>query len=407
MFAFGVIFLRKLDFPNWKGIMMEYLFYIPTKIYHGAGKLNILHTLEMPGKKALIVTTKGKSVERLGYLGRLCEQLQMAKISYCCFREVSTNPTTEDVAKGVAVVKENGCDFIVGLGGGSALDAAKAIALVATNGGDIWDYEQMLSGAGKPVEQIPLPLIAIPTTAGTGSEADAGFVINNIVTKQKNGIGSPYSFPQISIVDPELMASVPPLFTAFQGFDVLFHAIECYLSKGATPISDALVLETVRRVATFLPRAVADGSDMEARDEMAIASTMAGMIISTSALSLAHAIEHSLSGVCPELTHGCGLLLIGSAYLRRCAGIPACSERMIRLADAMGRENPTEPVELVNAFETLEKKCGVANLKMSDYGIVPDDFPRIAEGSHGRGYYNDLGGATDEEVVKILNASYR
>ena len=344
-------------------------------------------------------------MERFGYLQRLCDELEAAGAAYSIFREVSSNPTTENIADGVQQVLQEGCDFVVALGGGSALDAGKAIALVAANGGEIWDYDKNF-GKGKPVEKMPLPLIAIPTTAGTGSEADAGFVINNLQKGLKDGIGSPYSFPVLSIVDPELMVSLPPMLTAYQGFDVLFHAMECYFNRNATPFSDALVPETVRRVAEFLPRAIKDGYDLEARDQMAIASTMAGMCLSTAGTALQHAIEHSLSGVYPDLIHGCGLLLINRAYLHRCSEKPVLRDRMLGLARAMGVEAPKSPQDLIDAMEKLRVQCGMADLKMQDFGMSPDSFSKVVAGSHGKGFYNDLGQSTNEEVLRILNESY-
>lgn len=144
------------------------------------------------------------------------------------------------------------------------MDAAKSIALIAVNDGDYWDYIPSGTGKGKSVSNRPLPIVAITTTAGTGSEADAGTVITNEKTHEKTGFVHPDLFPALSIVDPELMLTVPPLFTAFQGFDALFHSVEGYVSNGTNLMSDMYALEAIKHISRYLPRAVADGSDLKA-----------------------------------------------------------------------------------------------------------------------------------------------
>lgn len=164
--------------------------------------------------------------------------------------------------------------MIVALGGGSVMDAAKAIAVVASNGGDYWDYIPCGTGKGKAVAETPLPIVAITTTAGTGSETDAGCVITNAETHEKTGFVHPGLFPVLAVVDPELMLTVPPKFTAFQGFDALFHSTEAYISNAANLMSDMYVLNAIENVARYLPRAVADGSDLEARTRVAWGNTL-------------------------------------------------------------------------------------------------------------------------------------
>lgn len=383
---------------------MDYRYYLPTEILFGAGALGRLHERKLPGKHGLLVTTAGKSVRRLGYLDRVEEELSQTGAVCTVFDKVSPNPTRENVMEGAAVAKAAGCDFLIALGGGSAIDAAKAIAVMAVNNGDCWDYVRDGSGMGLPLEKKPLPLIAIPTTAGTGSEADSGCVLSYPQRKEKVSFGTVWSFPVLSVVDPELMVSVPPKLTAYQGFDVLFHGMECYLSRAATPLSDLLCLDAIQRVVKFLPRAVSQGDDLEAREEMAWASTEAGMCLTYSGLTAQHSLEHALSGFYPELPHGAGLILIGRAYLARCARQTAYQERMEKLAIAMGAEPDGQGA--VKALEELMECCGVGTLKMSHFGIERKVLEAVAEQSIDRRYANERAPLSWEEALEILEQSY-
>lgn len=383
---------------------MNYRYYLPTDILFGPGVLDRLHEKRLPGRHALVVTTAGKSVKRLGYLDRLCRELTLSGVRYTLYDKVCPNPTRDNVMEGAALARQAGCDFLVALGGGSAIDAAKGMAVMAVNDGDCWDYVRDGSGKGLPLGEKPLPLIAVPTTAGTGSEADAGCVISYPERKEKVSFGTPWSFPAISVVDPELMCSVPPRLTAYQGFDVLFHVVECYISRAATPLSDLICLDAVRRVVSFLPRAVAQGDDMEARTEMAWASTEAGMCLTHSSLTAQHSLEHALSGFYPELTHGAGLILISRAYLRRCAGQEAYRERMTALARAMGAE--PSPQGVLDALEKLMAQCGVAELRMSQFGITRETLGAVAEKSVDRRYANERAPLSLKEAQAILEQSY-
>ena len=227
---------------------MNFDMYVPTHTLFGAGMLNHLHSQKMPGKKALLVISNGKSTKINGYLKRTEEQLQKAGVEFTIFDQIEANPLKSTVMAGGNAARTNGCDFIVALGGGSVMDASKAIAVMATNDGDYWDYIPSGSGKGKIITNVPLPIIAITTTAGTGSETDPGCVITNETTHEKTGFVHPALFPVLAIVDPELMLSVPPKFSAYQGFDALFHSIEAYVSNGANLMSDMYALTAIENV---------------------------------------------------------------------------------------------------------------------------------------------------------------
>lgn len=349
---------------------MSFDYHIPTKILFGAGKLNQLAEEKLPGKKALIVMSNGGSMRKHGYLQRLKDLLTRQGVESIIYDKIQPNPIKEHVMEGAAVAKDNGCDFVIALGGGSPIDAAKAIAVMAVNPGDYWDYIPSGSGKGQPIPGGALPIVAITTTAGTGTEADPWTVITN--GDEKIGFGHPpHTFPVISVVDPELMVSIPPHLTAYQGFDTFFHAAEGYIANVATPMSDIYALESIRLVAEYLPVAVADGSNLEAREKVALANTLSGMVESTSCCISEHSLEHAMSGLHPELPHGAGLIMLSEAYFSHFA--PHCKPRYAKMAQAMGG------TDFIEELMALQEKCGVRGLKMSDYGITGDELETIAK----------------------------
>lgn len=215
------------------------------------------------------------------------------------FDKIQPNPTEHHVMEGAALAKAEGCDFVIGLGGGSIIDSAKAIAVMATNEGTFWDYVSGGTGGGKAVPVTPLPIVAITTTAGTGTEADPWAVITN-PEGEKIGFGYDGTFPVLSIVDPDLMMSVPEKLTAYQGFDALFHSTEGYINRYTNPINDLYALKAIELIGKSLAKAVNNGSDKEAREDVALANTLSGMSESIGGCTSEHAMEHPLSGKIPN-----------------------------------------------------------------------------------------------------------
>ncbi len=293
---------------------MNFSYYIPTNIFFGPGSLNQLSQIHLPGKKGLIVLSAGPSMKKHGYLDRVVQLLHSNGTESVVFDKILPNPIRRHVMEGAELARAEKCDFIIGLGGGSSIDSAKSIAVMAKNPGDYWDYIGGGSGKGKPVSGGVLPIVAITTTAGTGTEADPWTVITHEERQEKIGFGTPETFPCISIVDPELMISVPPLLTAYQGFDAFFHAAEGYISKIANPVSDMYALKSISLLNTYLPAAVKNGSDMEARTNIALANTLSGFVESTSSCTSEHSMEHALSAFHPSLPHGAGLIMLSQSY---------------------------------------------------------------------------------------------
>lgn len=388
--------------------MKKFQYYIPTKILFGKGMLNKLGKMRLPGKKALIVISNGTSMKRLGYLDRVKSLLQDNNCEYEVFDEVKPNPTYENVMNGSKLSREKGCDFVIGLGGGSSIDAAKSISIMSTNEGDYWDYIHGGSGKGMKMRSTPLPVIAITTTAGTGTEADPWTVITKEDTKEKIGYGNDKTFPIISIVDPELMMSVPSKLTAYQGFDALFHATEGYLAKISNEMSDMYALKSIELVGRSLRDAVNDGSNEEARGMMALANTLSGFVESTSSCISEHSLEHALSAFHPELVHGAGLIMISEAYYR--FFMDKTPERFVKMARALGRENATEPEEFIEELVSLQKDCDVYGMKLSDYGIKREELSVYVDNA-----FETMGGLFEldpytlskEDALKILKESYK
>lgn len=393
-------------------MIKPFTIYMPTKIIFGAGKLEALATEKLPGKKALIVITAGKSMRQNGYLDRAIEYLEKNGAAAVVFDKILPNPIEEHVLEGAALAKKEGCDFVLGLGGGSSIDSAKAIAVMAKNPGRYWDYIHGGAGKGRPVANGVLPIVAIPTTAGTGTEADPWTVITNMDTKEKIGFGTPETFPALSIVDPELMLTVPPKLTAFQGMDAFFHAAEGYLANISQPVSDLYALDSIRLITEYLPRAVKDGSDMEARAALAWASCQSGLVESTSSCISEHSMEHALSAFHPDLPHGAGLILLSVAYFsffakKTPARFPAMARAMGRDVDALPEIE--RPMAFVTALKKLIKDIGMADMKLSDYGVSKSEAPALAENAmDAMGFLFTLDPYTlsKEEVIEIFEGCF-
>jgi len=389
---------------------MAFTHFVPTKILFGRGQIKKLHEQNLPGKKALIVISCGTSTRKYGYLDTVVSELTQAGKEHVVFDQIQANPTKTNVMDGAACARENECDFIIGLGGGSCLDASKAIAIMATNEGDYWDYIHGGTGKGSPVKNAPLPMVAITTTAGTGTEADPWAVVTNEVTNEKIGFGMESTFPVLSVVDPEMMTTVPPAFTAYQGFDALFHSVEGYISKAANAMSDMFALEAIRNVAANLEQAIKDGTDIHAREKVALGNTLSGFVESIGGVTSQHSLEHALSAAHPKLPHGAGLIMISRAFFTHFAKSGCCDERMITMAKAMGKTEASAAMDFVDALVELQQACGVAELKMSDYGMKQEDlaqYARDARATMGKLFECDPIPLSDEDSTAIFEASFR
>lgn len=389
---------------------MKFDFNNPTRILFGSGKLNELGSQKLPGKKALLLMSSGKSAKVSGAYDRTLKQLNNAGVEVAEFAKVMENPVKEMIMDGAAFAKENSCDFIVALGGGAVLDSAVAIAAMATNPGDLWDYVNGGTGKGKSLINPGLPIVTITLTAGTGSEINCWGVISNIKTNEKIGFGYPELTPVLAIVDPELMKTVPPKYTAYQGFDALFHNTEVMMSNGVNVLSETIALSAIENIAKYLPRAVENGDDLEAREHVAYGSTMAGISMQLTSTTAQHSMEHAMSAYHHNLPHGAGLIMISKAFAQFFIEKHACDGQFIKMANAMGIEHADKPEDFITALVKLQEACGVADLKMSDYGITKDEFMTLAVNARqtmGGLFLANPCSMSDEECAGIFEKSYR
>lgn len=396
---------------------MSFNFAVTTNAQFGAGKLNDLHTmLNMPGalvqgKKALVVISNGKSTRANGYLDRLERELKQAHAEYVIFDRISANPTKPVVEEGGRFAKENACDFIVALGGGSVIDASKAIGIMAANeSDDLWDYVMFGTGKKNWPPMPSLPIVAIPTTAGTGSETDGGAVITNPVTQEKTGVFGTGTMPVLTVIDPELMTSVPAGFKAYQGFDALFHSTEGFISNKRNEMSRMVAAEAIRNVSGNLAQAIREPDNVEAMSKVAFGSYLSGIQMCVGSCTSAHPLEHALSAYHEALPHGAGLIMISKAFYSFFIKKGLYEDRFIEMAQLMGMPEADKPEDFITALVKLQEDCGVAELKMSDYGITPDEFPKMAQNAKdtlGVNFLNDPCMLSNEDCIAIYRASYK
>ncbi|ORX22205.1 alcohol dehydrogenase [Thermoanaerobacterium sp. PSU-2] len=377
----------------------NFTYFMPTEIIFGPGTLEKLATVKLPGKKALLVIGSGNSMRKHGYLDRVVNYLKQNGVDYIVYDKILPNPIAEHVAEGAKVAKDNGCDFVIGLGGGSTIDSSKAIAVMTKNPGDYWDYVSGGSGKGMEVKYGALPIVAIPTTAGTGTESDPWAVVTKTETNEKIGFGCKYTYPTLSIVDPELMVSIPPKFTAYQGMDAFFHSVEGYLATVNQPGSDVLALQSISLITENLPKAVEDGNNMEARTALAWASTAAGIVESLSSCISHHSLEHALSAYHPEIPHGAGLIMLSVSYFSFMAS--KAPERFVDIAKAMGEEIVGGTVEeqamcFINGLKKLIRNIGMEDLNLSSFGVTKDEATKL-----GKNAMDTMGGLFNVDPYKL------
>ncbi len=398
----------------------SYTFFAQTRVFFGAGKLAELGDAPLPGRRALVVTTGGKSVKANGYLDRTLAELDRAGVSHVLFDRIEPNPLRKTVNDGGWLAHTEGCDFVLALGGGSVMDGCKGICAVAANpviaadgtesARDIWDYVMGGTARGMHIQNDPLPLVCVTTTAGTGSEVDAGAVISCEENDEKLRLGDPRLMPVLAVVDPELMLTVPARLTAFQGFDALFHSVECFIANNHNPMGDMICREGIRNAAAALPTCVNEGSDIDARTELAFANTLGGYAMVCSGCCGCHGTEHAMSAHHHDLPHGAGLIMIARAYHQHMIDVHACDERYIEMARLMGDASASEPADFIAELERLMATCHVDDLKMSDWGITEDELDAMATNglsTNAALYAHDPSPLSHDDVLAILRASFR
>ncbi|MCR5536941.1 MAG: iron-containing alcohol dehydrogenase [Succinivibrio sp.] len=389
---------------------LNFTFFNPTKLLFGTGALGSLHREKLPGRKALLLLSSGNSVHTNGSYDQTIAELKQAQVDYAEFAKIMENPLMEVVEEAGAFARNQGCDFIVALGGGAVLDSAVAVAVMATNPGRLWDYVIGGSGKAQPIRQQPLPIVTIATSSGTASEMNEWGVICNEQQHEKIGFGTPLCKPVLAVVDPKYMLTVPPRYTAFQGFDAFFHNEEVLISTGLNVLSEAISLSAVENITAWLPVAVKDGQNLEAREHVAYGSSIAALSMQLTSTTAQHSMEHAMSAYHRNLPHGAGLIMISTAFAEFFIRKHACDERFVKLARAMGAAGDVKPEDFLVKLVELQEQCGVAELKMSDYGIEKAECAVLAKNARltmGGLYPANPCTLTDADVTAIFERAYR
>ena len=346
---------------------MEFRYHLPVNLVFGRGKAkDIGKEAAHYGSKALIVTG-GSSAKRSGLLERVLAALEQQGIRWLLFDKAVPNPTTVIAAEGADTAKFYGCDMVIALGGGSVIDCAKAIAFMTCNPGDVNDYIY-----NRKQGTDALPLIAVPTTCGTGSEGNGFAVLTNPETGDKKSLRSPLIIPAVSIIDSELMQTMPPAGLASVGFDALCHSMEAYLSKNAQPMTDMLALQGIRLIAHGLPEVYHGCEDASAWDAVTWASTIGGMVIHTAGVTLPHGMEHPASGL-KNIVHGKGLAALTPVITD--ASCTEAPERYAEISRLLGGSTASDCGDMLRRF--LSEIGLLTNL--SEQGITAEDIPWMTE----------------------------
>lgn len=390
--------------------MYHFDFYMPAKVLFGAGRLQSLHEEKLPGKKALIATTNGKSVKKYGYLAALEKELDTAGIAYELFDQIRPNPTSDNVMDGAALAKKTGCDFAIALGGGSVMDCCKAVSLAAVYDGDVWNDFWAKAGT---IEVQPLPLGIIMTVSGTGSEMNGGAVITNEDVKVKTGRDYMELNARFALLDPLYTYTVPKLQMVSGAFDSFTHMMETYFSApDADNVSDSINEALMKSVVRNLRKAIENPEDYEARSNLVWLSTMAEnriLKLGKKGDFQGHILEHSL-GAFTNCNHGCGLAVLLPVYYRHIK--VAGAEKFARFASEVWGISPEgkTTAELANdgveALASFVKEIGLPTT-LRELGMTDDQrewLPQIAAGCVvSPGSYKHLEG---DEILAIFEEAW-
>lgn len=376
----------------------DYKFFVPIKFYSGYGRFSDLGKLsDGVGKKFLLVTGKS-AMKKMGYTDKAVKMLRENGKEVILFDQVEPNPTTDMVTDGATLSVKESCDAVIGLGGGSPMDAAKAIAVTAGNGGNIWDYRQERDASKT------LPIIAIPTTSGSGTDGDRYFVITNKEKNSKKGFATDYTYPSISIMDPELTMELPVQVTKDTAMDALGHSFEAFVSCGSVnAMSNLVSLNAIRLIFDNLPRVVKSGNDKQARSALMLAATMGGIAINHGGVGSPHGLSMAMGGMY-NITHGQGIgIILPYAIEKAMDGI---TDRLGFAARFLGLSSLQDDAEsskiIVDKLHQFADDLGFPR-KLSQIGIKNENIDDILKScKDDDDLNNDPGSYTQEETREFL-----
>ena len=391
--------------------MKSFNYYQPTEILFGCGRIKeVGEIVAKYGKRCLLVTVdEEKALPLVPLYDKVKASLKTAGVDVAHFTGVIPNPTTDSVTAGAEMAKEHKADVVLGVGGGSSMDTAKAIAVEATHEGSCWDYLFYKEEDNPISAENTLPVIAVSTTSGTGSQVTQVAVVTNPAVRDKSALFNPIIYPKVAVVDPELMLTVPEHVTASTGFDALCHSFEASIHINASPYIELLAFESIRQVVENLPTAMKAPSDIEARSAMAWADTLAGLCIANAGVTIPHGIGMAISGMYPHVMHGEALAITYPTFTR------FTWKSALRQFATLGRildkslESELEKIAAEKSCELMDeflKKIGMW-LDLKGFKMPEGEIAELATASMRLpDYTNNPKVATDAQMLDIIKECY-
>ncbi len=378
--------------------------YNPVKIHFGAGLIGETGKIAKKYSDTALIVTGKNSMQKTGTLDRLVKILKDAGVAPIIFDGITPNPTTYEIDSAAGIAREKGVGLIIGLGGGSPLDSAKAVAVAAKGNIPVWEYLKT------PAKEA-LPVITVVSTSGTGSEVNRYSVMTNPETKEKPGFGYECMYPKEAVIDPEIMLSMPAYVTAATGFDVFVHIFEAFIGKAKNAFSSAYCMQAFYLLKDNLIKAYNEPNNIEARGNMATASALAGLAIDISGVGIMHAMEHPVSGNYPKAAHGAGLAALAVESMKY--NLNACKKDFMLIAHHFGikRAGKSDDEYAWSLIEKIKEMLSDLNLniRLKDLGVEKDKLRKIAKEAFdtmGFAIQNNPAEAGENEVLKLLENSY-
>jgi alcohol dehydrogenase class IV len=389
--------------------MKNFNYHQSTKILFGRGRISEIGDVVLQyGRKALLVTTPAVVPALQAQYARIKEILAAKGIEVAHYDGVIPNPTIETITAGADLARQSKAEVIIGLGGGSSMDSAKAISVEATHPGTSWDY--LFYKTPQPDPSKLLPVIAVTTTSGTGSQVTQVAVVTNTTLRDKSALYNNILYPQVSIVDPELMLSVPHFVTATTGFDVLCHAFESTINPGTGAYVDLLAWEAISIVVEYLPKVLTDLTNIEAREKMALADTLAGLCIANAGVTLPHGMGMAIGGMYPQVAHGEALAIVYPAFTRFTweSAIPqfSCLARILN-PELKNLTDRQAAAQSVSEMDNFLKKIGLW-ICLKEKGMPESEIEALAiQCMVLPDYKGNPRVATEKEMIELVRESYK
>ena len=378
--------------------------YNPVKIHFGPGLIGETGKIAKKYSDTALIITGKNSMQKTGTLDRLVKILKDAGVMPIIFDRITPNPTACEIDSAAGIAREKGVGLIIGLGGGSPLDSAKAVAVAAKGNIPVWEYL-------KTTAKEALPVITIVSTSGTGSEVNRYSVVTNPETGEKPGFGYECMYPKEAVIDPEIMLSMPAHVTAATGFDVFVHIFEAFTGKAKNAFSSAYCMQAFYLLKDNLIKAYNEPDNIEARGNMATASALAGLAIDISGVGIMHAMEHPVSGNYPNVAHGAGLAALALESMKY--NLNACKKDFMLIAHHSGikRAGKSDDEYAGSLIEKTKEMLSALNLniRLKDLGVEKDKLRKIAKEAFdtmGFAIQNNPAEAGENEVLKLLENSY-